>query len=137
MLFVVVAAWSGKRVLYHWAAPGYLMLFPLLGDWLARRLALGDRVVRRGLVGTAVLVVALLAFVTSEARWYWLPPIAGLFTPGHDPMIEAVDWTSVRDPDRGARIVASRRRSRCDALERLRQAGFRVWRDGAGGLPDG
>jgi 4-amino-4-deoxy-L-arabinose transferase-like glycosyltransferase len=97
VLFAAVAAWSGKRVLYHWAAPGYLMLFPLLGDWLARRLALGDRVVRRALLGTSVLVVALVAFATSEVRWYWLPPIAGYFTPGHDPTIEAVDWTSVRD----------------------------------------
>ncbi len=41
--FALVAAWSSQRVLFHWAAPGYLMLFPLLGqamtrgqDWLVR-----------------------------------------------------------------------------------------------------
>ena len=41
--FALVAAWSSQRVLFHWAAPGYLMLFPLLGqavawepDWLMR-----------------------------------------------------------------------------------------------------
>ena len=30
--FAAVSAWSSQRVLFHWAAPGYLMLFPLLGD---------------------------------------------------------------------------------------------------------
>ena len=36
VLFCVVALWS-RQVLFHWAAPGYLMLFPLLGAWLAQR----------------------------------------------------------------------------------------------------
>ena len=36
VLFCVVALWS-RQVLFHWAAPGYLMLFPLLGAWLAHR----------------------------------------------------------------------------------------------------
>ncbi len=33
--FVLIAGWSSQRVLFHWAAPGYLMLFPLLGAWIA------------------------------------------------------------------------------------------------------
>ena len=35
--FAAVSAWSSQRVLFHWAAPGYLMLFPLLGEAVARR----------------------------------------------------------------------------------------------------
>ncbi len=38
VIFVAVSVWSSQRVLFHWAAPGYLMLFPLLGDGIARRL---------------------------------------------------------------------------------------------------
>ena len=38
VVFAAVSAWSSQRVLFHWAAPGYLMLFPLLGDAVARRL---------------------------------------------------------------------------------------------------
>ena len=34
--FALVGAWSSQRVLFHWAAPGYLMLFPLLGQAVAR-----------------------------------------------------------------------------------------------------
>ena len=35
VLFAVVALWS-RQVLFHWAVPGYLFLFPLLGTALAR-----------------------------------------------------------------------------------------------------
>ncbi|MGH7155346.1 MAG: glycosyltransferase family 39 protein [Acetobacteraceae bacterium] len=36
--FAAIAAWSSQRVLFHWAAPGYLMLFPLLGAAVAERI---------------------------------------------------------------------------------------------------
>ena len=35
VLFALIAAWSSQRMLFHWAAPGYLMLFPLLGRFVA------------------------------------------------------------------------------------------------------
>ena len=38
VLFTLVAFWSSGRILPHWVAPGYLMLFPLLGAEVARRL---------------------------------------------------------------------------------------------------
>ena len=51
VVFALISAWSSQRVLFHWAAPGYLMLFPLLGDAVAQRI---DRpAVRRALCGTA------------------------------------------------------------------------------------
>ena len=53
VLFALIAAWSGQRVLFHWAAPGYLMLFPLLGEAVATRLPQPG--VRRTLAGTAAL----------------------------------------------------------------------------------
>ena len=37
-VFALISAWSRQRILYHWAAPGYLMLFPLLGCSIATRL---------------------------------------------------------------------------------------------------
>jgi 4-amino-4-deoxy-L-arabinose transferase-like glycosyltransferase len=39
VLFTLIALWSSHRVLPHWAAPGYLMIFPLLGRELAARVA--------------------------------------------------------------------------------------------------
>jgi hypothetical protein len=92
--FALISAWSSQRVLFHWAAPGYLMLFPLLGAAVASRL---DRpFVRRLLFGTAAFVAVTLAVIGTQVRWGWLHPvIAGLAR--RDPTIEAIDWTSLRD----------------------------------------
>ena len=81
-------------MLFHWAAPGYLMLFPLLGDAVARRL---DRpAVRRLLAGTAVFVVLGVAVVATQVRFDWLRPVIAAVA-RKDPDIDAVDWTSLRD----------------------------------------
>jgi 4-amino-4-deoxy-L-arabinose transferase-like glycosyltransferase len=92
LLFAAIAAWSGQRVLFHWADPGYLMLFPLLGDWIARTLPSGQWHLRRVLWGTAGLLTVCIALLVSDVRWNWLPPIRG-----GDPVVDAVAWTSVRE----------------------------------------
>jgi len=94
LVFALISAWSSQRVLFHWAAPGYLMLFPLLGDEVARRLE--QRVVRRLLVGTAALVVLSVAVLATQVRLDWLHPIIAAVA-RKDPDIEGVDWTSLRD----------------------------------------
>jgi hypothetical protein len=93
LLFSLIAAWSSGRVLFHWAAPGYLMLFPLLGAEVARRL--DQVVVRRLLGGTAAFVVAGVIVVSTAVRFGWLHPVIARFAQ-KDPVIEAVDWTSLR-----------------------------------------
>ena len=94
VVFALVSAWSSQRVLFHWAAPGYLMLFPLLGDAVARR---RDRpVVRRLLVGTAVFVVLAVVVVATQVRFDWLHSLVAAVTRS-DPDVEAIDWTSLRD----------------------------------------
>jgi Dolichyl-phosphate-mannose-protein mannosyltransferase len=47
VLFALVAIWSHGHVLFHWAAPGYLVLFPLLGAGLARWAKTYGRALRR------------------------------------------------------------------------------------------
>ena len=74
-------------------SPGYLMLFPLLGDAVARRL---DRpAVRRLLVGTAVFVMLAVAVVATQVRFDWLHPALAAVT-RTDPDVDAIDWTSLR-----------------------------------------
>ena len=94
VLFALISAWSSQRVLFHWAAPGYLMLFPLLGDAVARRVHLPW--VRRTLAGTAVLVLTGVAVVSTQVRFDWLHPVIAAVA-RRDPDIEAIDWTSLRD----------------------------------------
>ncbi len=92
--FAAVSAWSSQRVLFHWAAPGYLMLFPLLGAAVAHRM---DRPpVRRLLAGTAVFVVLGLTVVATQVRLDWLHPVIAALA-RKDPDIDAVDWSSLRD----------------------------------------
>ena len=69
--FALVGAWSSQRVLFHWAAPGYLMLFPLLGQAVARG---QGWLPRRALIATAGFVVLALAIVSTQVRLDWLGP---------------------------------------------------------------
>ena len=88
-VFAAAALWSRDRVLFHWAAPGYLMLFPLLGAALARWRW-------RGLVpltlATAALVVSGVLAAGAQSRWNWLPLVGVTWAADQ----EAVDWTSLR-----------------------------------------
>ena len=109
VFFTLVSLLS--RVLFHWAAPGYLMLVPLLGDVIARR---------RGscwwAVATGAVVILGVAFVASEVRFNWLPLAIGNFQQDKDPALAAVDWTSLRTElaergllDRPGLVVAATR----------------------------
>jgi hypothetical protein len=90
--FALIAAWSSQRVLFHWAAPGYLMLFPLLGQAVARG---RGWLTRRGLIATAGLVVLTLVIVSSQIRLDWLGPAVASIAK-RDPDLEGIDWTSLR-----------------------------------------
>ena len=90
--FALISAWSSQRVLYHWAAPGYLMLFPLLGGIIACRL--GHPWVRRGLAGSAALVLVAMIVIATQIQFDWLGgSLARLMRT--DPTAEGTDWTSL------------------------------------------
>jgi 4-amino-4-deoxy-L-arabinose transferase-like glycosyltransferase len=89
-LFALVSLWSRQRVLFHWADPGYLMLYPLLGAALAD---MRGRWPRRALLGSTVLILLGLGAVVSDLRLDWLAALPGV---RGDPALEALDWTSVR-----------------------------------------
>jgi len=94
--FALIGAWSSQRVLFHWAAPGYLMLFPLLGQAVARGQGISARwLTRRGLVATAGFVVLALAVVSTQVRLDWLGPAIAAVTQ-RDPDLDGINWTSLR-----------------------------------------
>jgi 4-amino-4-deoxy-L-arabinose transferase-like glycosyltransferase len=90
VLFAAVSAWSSRRVLYHWAAPGYLMLFPLFGRWVAA--SWDRRAVRAMIVGTAALCLTAVVVIGGDIRLDWLGPVM----PAKDPTAEGMDWTALR-----------------------------------------
>jgi hypothetical protein len=87
VLFTAVAFWSSRRILPHWVAPGYLMLFPVLGREIAVRMGQGAEWLRRGLIAAAALMVALVGLVAA------LPhiPLAAL-SGARYPLFEMLDW---------------------------------------------
>jgi hypothetical protein len=100
LLFTVASLWS--NVLFHWPAPGYLMLLPLAGDAVARYWQ-KSRAVRISVTATAAFVVLGTAFFAGEIRFNWVPDRFAGFPAGRDPSLDIVDWTSLRKElaDRG------------------------------------
>jgi 4-amino-4-deoxy-L-arabinose transferase-like glycosyltransferase len=87
VLFALISAWSSQRILFHWAAPGYLMLFPLLGRFVATHC---DRqAIRASIIGTVVLCLVSVTVIATQLQFDWLPT--------NDATAEGVDWTSLRD----------------------------------------
>ncbi len=86
VLFVAISLWS-PRVLYHWAAPGYLFLFPLLGNWIPARLGSGH--LRRTIAGTAAFVLLGAGLAVTELN-------LNLLRLPRDPLRQGLDWTPLR-----------------------------------------
>ncbi len=87
VLFTVVALWSSRRVLPHWAAPGYLMIFPLLGREIAARMQAGDLWPRRALAAASAFTLLAAGAVVA------LPPLPLTMMAGkRDPLIEMLGW---------------------------------------------
>jgi hypothetical protein len=92
-IFTLVPLW-GSRGLPHWQMPGWLMLYPLLGAWLAAsaRQAIWPR--RWALAAGAALIGLVFLAVGHAATGLgrvWFP---GLLA--KDPTLEALEWTSLR-----------------------------------------
>ncbi len=101
IVFTLTPIWS-ERALPHWSMPGWLFLFPLLGEWLAER-AVVTRWPRRWAVLSTAAILAIWAFAATESATGWIG--AAFPRLKHDPSIEAVDWTNLRE------IVSARRQN--------------------------
>jgi hypothetical protein len=92
-IFTIVPLW-GDRGLPHWQMPGWLMLYPVLGDYLACRAEKSWP--HRWAINAAVLMAGLTFFIVGQAVTGYgrllLPP---LFARG-DPTLEAFEWTPLR-----------------------------------------
>ncbi|MBW8725459.1 MAG: glycosyltransferase family 39 protein [Inquilinus limosus] len=97
LLFTAVASWARIGAHFHWQAPGYLLLFPLLGAATARWLEAGSRTARIWLKASGIATVAVLVILGSHAATGWMRALPGLGpTEIWDPTLEGLDWTDLR-----------------------------------------
>ena len=93
LFFTIVPLW-GHRGLPHWPMPGWLMLYPLLGDYLER--AASRQWPRRWAIASAALFAALaLIVVVHAATGFGKLVVPEAFRHG-DPTLEALEWTPLR-----------------------------------------
>jgi 4-amino-4-deoxy-L-arabinose transferase-like glycosyltransferase len=86
---------GGSPGLPHWPAPGYLFLFPLLGDALSRYEGRGIRERRRvwrGIVASVVAFAALSAAAGSAVATGWPARVTPTLFRHGDPSLQAIDW---------------------------------------------
>jgi 4-amino-4-deoxy-L-arabinose transferase-like glycosyltransferase len=96
VLFAVIGIWSSTHILYHWAAPGYLMLFPLLGNWVAQLRPNAGRWVRRVAKLSAGLLAVAVLLIIAVAGFAVAPQLNEFFPPGKSPLLQVIDWNSIR-----------------------------------------
>ncbi len=88
--FTIIPLW-GDRGLPHWPMSGWLMLYPILGDYLDR--AAGKAWPRRWAIASAALLVAMAAIgVGHAATGFGKLLFPAAFTL-RDPTLETVEWT--------------------------------------------
>ena len=94
-VFTLIAL-RGDAGLPHWEAPGYLMLFPILGAAVAARLERGDVLARRWLHWSAWTFIVLVTILATQTANGWMERLApSLFAKG-DPTTDMVSWRTLR-----------------------------------------
>jgi hypothetical protein len=96
LLFAIIGIWSSTRILYHWAAPGYLMLFPLLAQWIAGLRPRAAWWMRFSIKIGAGLLAAASFLLIAEVGFAVLPGLNEFFPPGKSPLLQLIDWNSIR-----------------------------------------
>lgn len=93
LIFTIVPLW-GHRGLPHWQMPGWLLLYPVLGAYLAR--AAGKGWPRRWAIASAAVLISLVFLIVGHAASglgrIWFPTLLT-----KDPTLEAMEWAPLRE----------------------------------------
>ncbi len=100
VLFTTVSAYASIGFHFHWQAPGYLILFLLLGDTIHKRLQLRDNATKLWLRSSAAFTCVVLILVTTHTATGWGRSIVPNWLEKktkkiNDPTLEALDYTEL------------------------------------------
>ena len=98
LAFSIVPIWSTGRILPHWAAPGYLMLFPLLGAAIADALeqTKAQMRIRTWAVGSAGFLLATTILIGAEVKMGWIERAWPTAAAKGEPLLEMLNWSEVK-----------------------------------------
>jgi len=91
-VFTITPLW-GTLGLPHWQMPGWLMLYPVLGDYAVRSLE-PARLRRWGIMCASLIVLLGAVLAPHAATGYGRRLAPGLFAHG-DPTLDAYEWSQV------------------------------------------
>jgi hypothetical protein len=93
ILFFSLATLWGAQGLFHWQAPGYLFLFPLLAETALQ--FKNSRFGRLWLKASVAAFLAMLFLLGTQTATGWMnSAFPTLFSSG-DPTLEALDWRDI------------------------------------------
>jgi len=97
VLFTSVALWVPTGGHYHWQAPGYLMLFALLGKLVAQKLENGDIVAKRWVLASTAAMFLIVGVIGAEAATGWVHLLLRpSFRAEADPTLKGLEWKELR-----------------------------------------
>ncbi|CAN5358077.1 hypothetical protein BH10PSE11_BH10PSE11_23750 [soil metagenome] len=98
VLFSIIALWASSGGHHHWQAPGYLLLFPLVGHFVVLRLERADALTRNWLLAAASTTVLLTALMAAEIStgvfWNMLP--SSYVQNRFNPALKGLRWKELR-----------------------------------------
>ncbi len=97
LVFTLISAWSRNAVLFHWAAPGYLLWIPLLAAALTGESGvelISPTTLRRFSIASAALVAGLVFAVSLLAQLPW-PNFGSNHPELAYPLQDLVTWREV------------------------------------------
>ena len=81
----------------HWAMPGWLFVFPLLGMHLARMELTRPALLRNAAIIAALFLLSLVAIFASEAKSGWIASSLPEREAHLDPTLDMLDWNALRE----------------------------------------
>ena len=97
LLFTPIPLWAPTHGHYHWQAPGYLFLFPVLANEIVERLRDRPVLIRRWLSLSIAAPFVLIAIVGTEAATGWIHSlIKDSVRPSRDFTLATLEWKELR-----------------------------------------
>ena len=97
VLFTAIPLWARTDGHYHWQAPGYLILFPLLASFAVEKLQVSYASTLRWLALSTLALFTIIGVIGTEAATGWTHMLLkGSLRPGRDFTLGGLEWKELR-----------------------------------------